>query len=109
MEVKVYLGIDWKSRLTREVLSEVERILASSYGFNVEADVMELPLGDTDPEAEDMPVIVVNGRTIVKGRTPSAQELLDALFEALSSEVGETLLGFPLLGNGEESEEEVEV
>ncbi|MDM7275968.1 MAG: hypothetical protein P3X22_007660 [Thermoprotei archaeon] len=106
LEVKVYLGIDWKSRLAQEILSEVERILASNYGFNVEINVMELPLGDTDPEAENMPIIVVNNRTVVRGRIPSAQELLDALFEALSSEVGETLLGFPLLDNGGEAEED---
>ncbi|MEM1640057.1 MAG: hypothetical protein QW065_00070 [Acidilobaceae archaeon] len=72
--------------------------MASTYGISVDVDVLELPIGETDSEAERIPVVYVEDKLVALGEPPSFYALLEAVFKVLEESLSlPKLSGFPIL------------
>lgn len=80
--------------------------MASAYGISVDVDVLELPVGETDSEAESLPVVYVGDKLLARGEVPAISKLVEGVFEVLEESLPlPKLSGFPLLALESEVEE----
>lgn len=83
VEIIVYAGFDWRSRLAVEAARQASLVLVSTYGIEAPVDVVELPYGDLDAGEAGLPEVRVEGKIVARGRVPHIDEILDAAFEVL--------------------------
>jgi hypothetical protein len=83
IKIRVYAGFDWRSRAAVKVVKEASLILTSHYGIHVLLDVIELPYNDLEAFSAGLPQVLVENKTIVRGRIPHIDEILDACFDVL--------------------------
>lgn len=96
--VKAYLGFDWRSDVTRRVLRDFQKLMSSTYGLAVDIDILELPVGETDSEAENLPVVYLGDRLVAAGEVPSISQLVESAFRLLEDTLPvPKISGFPIL------------
>jgi hypothetical protein len=83
LRIRVYAGFDWRSKSATKIVKEASLILASHYGIHVNVDVIELPYNDLEASSAGLPQVVIEGRTVVRGRIPHIDEVIDACFDVL--------------------------
>lgn len=93
LKITVYAGFDWRSRLAVKVAREAAVHISRTYAIPVEVEVLELPVGDMDDDAE-VPVVIVGGREVSKGEVPSLVDIVDEAFKGIEEELGP--LGIPV-------------
>ncbi len=83
VKITVYAGFDWKSKSAIKIAKEASLILSTHYGIHVTLDIIELPYNDLEAFSAGLPHVVVNGRTVARGRIPYLDEILDTCFDAI--------------------------
>lgn len=83
IKITVYAGFDWKSKSTTRIAKEASLILSTHYGIHTSLDIVELPYNDIEASSAGLPHVLVNGKTITRGRIPYLDEILDACFDVL--------------------------
>lgn len=87
-----------KSEITRRVLKDFQILMASTYGLPLEVDIVELPVGETDSEARELPIVYIEGRLVARGDIPSLADLVEAVFKLLEDTLAiPKVSGFPIL------------
>ena len=97
LRITVYAGFDWRSRLTVKVVREAAVHISRTYAIPVEVEVLELPVGDMDDDAE-VPVVLVGGREVSRGDVPSMVDIVDEAFKGIAEELGPLGLSIPVPG-----------
>ncbi len=83
LKIRVYAGFDWRSRSAVKIVKEASLILATHYGIHVSVDVIELPYNDLEASSAGLPQVVVEGKTLTRGKIPHLDEILDKCFDIL--------------------------
>lgn len=96
MRIDAYIGHDWKSRMAARILRDLQLYFAREYGIVVEVSLTEIMIGDSDEE-DLVPLVMMEGKVLSRGRVPSMEELVDAVFDQIVSGMKASVLGFPLL------------
>lgn len=83
VKVRVYAGLDYKSRLAVQAVREASVILATAYSVPVDVEILEFPVGDDESGALGLPEVWVGGRLMSRGEPPSISSIVDAVFGEL--------------------------
>lgn len=95
-KIIVYSGLDGISRLAVRVVREAAILLARNYGVEVDIEVTEIPVGDTEAPEHGLPLIKVNDEVVAQASVPSLSIIIDKVFEDLASNVELGPLKFPV-------------
>lgn len=95
VEITLYVGLDWKSRIAERMVKEALAILAKEYGVSVEFNLVEIPVDGFEAEREGIPSVIVDGVVVAEGSIPSMEAVIDEVFKALEDKVGAGPGGFP--------------
>ncbi|MCE4613208.1 MAG: hypothetical protein F7C07_05185 [Desulfurococcales archaeon] len=95
-KIVVYSGLDGTSRLAVRVVREAAVLLARNYGVEVDVEVTEIPVGDTEAAQHGLPIIKVNDEVLAQASVPSLSLIVDRVFEYLASNIELGPLKFPV-------------
>ncbi len=84
VQVVLYLGFDEESEKALKLVWDIAQEILDKYGVWVEVIPYHIwvhdPIGLMNP---DLPKIVINGKTMAIGRTPSREELIDMILSRI--------------------------
>ena len=86
--ITVYSGVDYESRAAERACREAQSILVREYGLPVEVINVPVPVPSEDAPSHGVPLVLVDGRPIAKGRAPLISDIVEAVFEVIGEEYG---------------------
>ncbi len=86
--ITVYSGVDYESRAAERACREAQSILAREYGLPVEVISVPVPVPSEDAPSHGVPLVLVDGKPVAKGKAPLISDVVEAVFEVIGEEYG---------------------